>query len=283
MSEKSNYLEYIGIIATYSLAASIVHEFLFFAGLGIGLSHTPLSSVDFLRGWIEWSNTGFYYFLGIGNYFFIRRVEGWQSEEEFVAKTSNPKRFQKLRNNALKPLPYLAGFTALLFILFGEAVYVPTLFGLFFVFVALISWVASKSPAHSFFFNKKYFLAWSSLIFLALEGFYLGTKVWDSEPPSKIAITEANGSQVAVIRTFDQWALIKLSNHHFAWLHHESGRLMTFDAGRQKYIGVFCYFSDRLPEVPSRHCDAYKTGSKTMINSSVLELHDQLHATQIII
>jgi hypothetical protein len=274
VSEKPNPLEYVGLIASYSLAASIVHEFSYFSGMGIGLSHSPLSSVDFLRGWIEWSNTGFYYFLGIGNYFFIRRIEKWQSDEEIVAKTIDPKRFQRLRENPLKLLSYLTVFTLLTFILFGEAVYIPTLFGIFFASIALISWIAHKSPAHSIFFDKKYFLAWSSLVFLGLEGFYLGTKAWDSEQPQKIATTQAGGSQVAVIRTFDQWALVKFNNNHFAWLHHESGRLMTFDAGRQKYSGLFCNISGRFPQVPSKHCDTYKPRPKAPLDSSKFELHE---------
>jgi hypothetical protein len=252
---------------------SVTYEFFFFKGMGSSLSQSPLGTSDFLRGWIDWSPLLIPFIIGhiFTRAYFLQAdrernaVITYQIEDAKVAKPRWLKCVQKWFT--LSDLFFVSGALLLChFLLYGEQV--TFLLGTSALLFSL--GVFERLHQSSITQRSRLVLAtgisiFGVVAFFAASGFYRGSSVLDldifeSDKPPEFSM-KLDEQTVTVVRVFDQWALVKKAAGTYAWIHHQSGKLIEFEPHRYRFQGVVCYFSDRLCYIEQ----AKKKKSKTAI------------------
>jgi hypothetical protein len=251
-------IEISALAVSYSAVVSVVYEFFFFLGLGTDLSHTPLNPVDFLRGWMEWANTGQYIFFVFLTHLLIRKLESWKTEEEIVASSSSPELTRKIRNSPHRYIIWLGGILLMKFLIVGEIHYQSGIIGIIITSIIIFDWIVDGSPQSSNIFNAKLPLFWFALIFCGLNAFKIGTSVYDARTEPLYVTKISSGKYVEVVRVFDQWSLVRLDKREFAWVFHQSDREIKFSPERHQFIGAYCYFWQEYSSTKPHFCSQYR-------------------------
>lgn len=197
--KKTEILEVTALVAAYSVAVSIVYDFFFFMGLGVDLSMTPIGPVDFLRGWMEWTSKGFFYFLGLLLHLIVRRIESWKTEDEIVNATSNPQKFRELRESSIKLIYWCAGVSFSVFLFLGEMVYPFAILGIVIAGCLVIFWFLRETSLAETLLHQKWSSLWSVLIFCAVFGFNQGADVMQPSKKYQMATVMPSNSDASVV------------------------------------------------------------------------------------
>lgn len=91
----------VGVIASASVAASVVYDWGFLKGLGLELGEVPTSLSDHVRSalvWIPGLLSASLFWVAI--HLFTRRVEQGLTEKELVASSKNPKAMGRFRRSS---------------------------------------------------------------------------------------------------------------------------------------------------------------------------------------
>lgn len=255
----SQILNFSAIAVSFAVVVSGVYEFFYFLGFGTQLSETPLTTIDFLRGWMEWSSTGKYFFLGLCVHLLISRIESWKSEEEIVNATSNPARTRQIRDAPFRAIAWLSALLLLVFLVVGEIYYMPAMLGMLIASIALVLWIAKGSPLGPAMASSKWMNLWVILIFCAFNAFHLGTDASLANSSNRLTtVIQDSKTEVKVVRVFDQWSLVDLNDGVFAWYYHQSERIIKFSPDRRQFIGAYCYFWQEFDASKPSFCSAYR-------------------------
>ncbi len=257
--KKTEILEFSALVVTYSVVVSIVYDFFFFIGLGINLSMTPIGPVDFLRGWMEWTSKGMFYFIGLMIHFIVRRIESWKTEEELIKSTSNPEQMKKIREMPLKLIFWIAAALFSVYLIFGEVVYSVAILGIIVAGSFFISWFLSGTTFSETVLHPKWSSLWSVLIFCGVFGFHQGAEVMYQSPESLPLNTSSTSTDgLPVIRLFDQWSLVRLNEKELGWYFHQSDRLIKFTPERRQFIGAYCFYWQQTENSKPGYCNYYR-------------------------
>ena len=255
----THILNFSAIAVSFAVVVSGVYEFFYFLGFGTQLSETPLTTIDFLRGWMEWSSTGNYFLLGLSVHLLISRIETWRTEEEIVNATSNPSRTRQIRDAPFRAIAWLSGLLLLVFLLIGEIYYQSAMLGMLVASIALVLWIAKGSPLGPAMANSKWMNLWVILIFCAFNAFHLGTDASLADNSNRLTtVVQDSKTEVKVVRVFDQWSLVHLNDGVFGWYYHQSERMIKFVPDRQQFIGAYCYFWQEFDASKPNFCSTYR-------------------------
>lgn len=250
-------IEISALAVSYSAVVSVVYEFFFFLGLGTDLSHTPLSPIDFLRGWMEWTNSCRYFFLGVLTDFLIRKFKSRKSKDEKVASPISSEKTKEIPDS-LVILIGLGGGTLLLLLIYGELYYSISMFGLMLILVGGIVWIALGSPLRSSLLSPQWSMFWVVIVFCGMNAFNIGKSVYDASSEPLYVTNISNDKDVEVVRVFDQWSLVRLDKRQFAWVFHQSDRVIKFTPERRQFIGAYCYFWQEYSSTKPDFCSKYR-------------------------
>ncbi len=255
----SQILNYSALAVSFAVVVSGVYEYFYFLGFGTQLSETPLTTIDFLRGWMEWSSTGMYFFLGLCVHLLISRIESWKTEEEIVNGSSNPARTRQIRDAPFRAIGWLSVLLLLGFLLLGEIYYMPAMLGMMVASISLVVWIAKGSPIGPAMASSKWMNLWVILIFCAFNAFHLGTEASQSKSINRpTTVIQDLKTEFKVVRVFDQWSLVELDDGAFGWYFHQSERMIKFVPDRRQFIGVYCYFWQEYEASKPNFCSAYR-------------------------
>jgi hypothetical protein len=235
---------------------SVSYEFFFFLGMGSSLSQSPLVTADFLRGWIEWSPSFIIFVIG----YFATRALSLQTnrikDDTLTHATENneitkPYRLKQIKKRlSLSDVCFVvSGLLFFHFLLNGERT--NNLLGSCLLMLACgaIDLLFRSSIAQ----ENQLILASGILIlgfvlFFAGYGFHRGSSVIDKRNfdiyNTSTLQMKLDDQTVNVVRIFDQWALVKRTAGNFAWINHQSGKLIEFESHRVRFKGILCYFFD---------------------------------------
>ena len=228
---------------------SIAYEWSYFYGLGISLSQTPLSSSDFLKGWIRWYPIAFGFLTGL---FLIKvlipRLEHWKTEEEIIQSSKNPEATRRDRLLPWRIAQFFSLFLLLFPILFGEAYATLGSMGLGYLWARFMVWLFRKAPWESFDLDALLY-GGLAIVSILLIGFQSGastlnTKLIGSSPSYKIS---SESSATPIVRSFDQWTLVRVSENEFSWIQHDSNAIINFKSERQPFRGLACSYFNTYP------------------------------------
>lgn len=257
--KSSQIINFSAIAVSFAVVVSGVYEFFYFLGFGTQLSETPLTTIDFLRGWMEWSSTGKYFFLGLCVHLLISRIESWKTEEEIVNATSNPEKTRQTRDAPFRAIAWLSGLLLLGLLIVGEIYYMPAMLGMMVISISLVLWIAKGSPLGPAIASSKWMNLWVILIFCALNAFHLGTDASVANNSHRLTtVLQDSKIEVKVVRVFDQWSLVDLDDGVFGWYYHQSERLIKFVPDRRQFIGVYCYFWQEYDASKPNFCSVYR-------------------------
>lgn len=228
---------------------SIAYEWSYFYGLGIPLSLTPLGTSDFLKGWIRWYPVAFGFLTGL---FLIKilipRLENWKSEHEIVQSSMNPEATRKARYLPWQIAQYLSIVILLIPLLFGENYITAGTMSLGYLWARFIIWLLKGSPWETFNLNALLF-GGLAIFLIILLGFHSGSSILTNIDPQNLTTYKSNESSqpLHIIRSFEQWTLVKTGSKEFSWIQHESNAMINFKSEREPFRGLLCNYFDIYP------------------------------------
>ncbi|MBY0437606.1 MAG: hypothetical protein K2W80_05380 [Burkholderiales bacterium] len=243
-----------GAIGAISLTASLVYDWGFFSGLDISFLDVPTTFGDHARSALLWFPKFVTAGLGILAFELLtQRIEGGLSDEELIARSSNPRRTRILRNSAFLGLVAVMFLSVLGFILLGES-FAPVLPAAF-----LVMWIvfARWAQAPAAIVERRSRAVRLAITFLpALIGYLYFTGRNDAgvlyRSEGKATIVNAGGppKKVAILRQLDRGVLIRDVSGTMTFLQWSEVTSMQ-DLGKfMPSRGLLCKFSTRLCPVP---------------------------------
>ncbi len=274
--KKSEVLEVSALIVAYSVVVSIMYDFFFFIGLGVDLSFTPLGPVDFLRGWMEWTSKGVFFFIGLFIHFVVRRIESWKTEDEIVNATSNPQQARALRDSSAKLIYWSAAFMFAIFLLLGEMVYTLAILAVVLAGAFIVFWFLRGTSFAETLLHPKWSSLWTVLIFCAVFGYLQGAEVMNVSKKYQMTTSVPSMPDVEVVRLFDQWSLVRISEKELGWYFHQSDRLIKFAPERRQFIGAYCFYWQQMENSKPLYCANYRHLAPAKSKSADIEtmLHE---------
>jgi hypothetical protein len=263
---KDRILNAIKLTIPIVVVISVAYEFFYFIGMGWRLSQAPLNTQDFIRGWLVWGAVLLPLLSGsLTTFTFFTATPLDPNNQQPAPKTEAQARIHELKQRLIRVIFWgcvAIGATLLLrFIVEGEyRLYVLQTSFLFFGLSGLVRMAfITVIPKFDTFLKM---MALGLLSFFSLVGFEDGTNVLDGEfrlpNTATLQTTRISGVDETVIRVFDQWTLIRQSPRHYAWINHQSGETIEFQAWRKRYQGVRCIFNEDTCYYDKRESDSFK-------------------------
>jgi len=206
----------VGVIASASVAASVVYDWGFLKGLGLELGEIPTSLSDHVRSalvWIPGLLSASLFWLVM--YLFTRRVEQGLTEEEIVASSKNPKAIGRFRKSSEVGVLAVMFLGAAGYVLFGfESSAAALVFAVPLLWLFFVSWVFShpRVQARTVRWARMALLAGPALLFFVyFFGYARGIDARNAKSPevrviAKEAPQERRGT---VVRYMERGVLFK--------------------------------------------------------------------------
>lgn len=207
---------------------------------------------------MEWTNSCRYFFLGVLTDFLISKFKSWKYGGEAVASSSSPETTKKIPDT---PLIFIIGFgagTLVLLLIYGEIFYAISMIGLMILFIAGIVWIAIRSPLRSSLLSPKWSIFWLVILFCGMNAFNIGKSLYDAASEPIYVTNMSDKKDVELVRVFDQWSLVRLDKREFAWVFHQSDRVIKFTPERRQFIGAYCYFWQEYSSTKPHFCSKYR-------------------------
>jgi hypothetical protein len=259
------FLDAIKLTIPVVFVISVTYEFFYFLGMGWRLSQAPLHTQDFINGWMVWGAVLLPFLSGV----LTTSFSGLVKFDFFRGLSEHPTETEKLLWEQKQSLVRIAswgcfsiGLLLLMkFILEGEFHFYVLQTSLLFFGLSFLIRSAFLGSIPNFYTFLKFFSI-GLLSYCSLAGFENGTSVLDDElrlpNPVTRQTTKVLGVDEAVIRVFDQWTLIRQSPRHYAWINHQSGETIEFQAWRKRYQGIRCVFNENACYYDKRESDSFK-------------------------
>ena len=263
---KDKVLDAIKLTIPAVVVISVAYEFFYFLGMGWRLSQAPLHTQDFIRGWLVWGAVLLPALSGSLTTFTFSVTNPLElNNEQPVSMSEAETLIYELKRCLVRVIFwgfFAIGVTLLLrFIVEGEyRLYSLQTSVLCLGFSALVRMAFITGVPKFDTFLKM--MALGLLSYFCLVGFEDGTNVLDGEfrlpDTATVQTTRISGVNETVIRVFDQWTLIRQSPRHYAWINHQSGETIEFQAWRKRYQGIRCVFNENACYYDKRESDSFK-------------------------
>ena len=219
--------------------ASLTYEICYLWGLDISIAETPLSNGDILRGWQQW-----YLFLSplvILTIYPDFIISAWSKLENKLIKNRNDKQSIIRTTLILRRILLIISYALLvLYLLFGDLLQAFLILSLsVFFFDLIVRMKRSKIIEKTSFALLSSIILIASIIgsFASLIGIYDKYKSLLTED----SYIEIEGYKKTVIRTYENWTLVRYGFESYAWLHHQSDRKIINKTDRTHFLGAICY------------------------------------------
>ena len=219
--------------------ASLSYEICYLWGLDISIAETPLSNGDILRGWQQW-----YLFLSplvILTIYPDFIFSAWTKLENKLIKNRKDKQSIIRTTLILRRILLIIGYALLAFyLLFGDLLQAFFILSLsVFIFDLIVKMKRSKIIEKTSFTLLTSIILIASIVgsFASLIGIY---DKYDSLF-SEDSYIEVDSYKKTVIRTYENWTLVRYGFESYAWLHHQSDRKIINNADRTHFLGAICY------------------------------------------
>ncbi len=243
--QKLNNLKYA---ATLSVAISLLYEVAYFWGMGISIAATPLSAIDYVRGWMEWGTYCISFFMGIASFALMSKVIHKASNEKVenrnelnVAQKGDD--YEDVSEFADKALKYFSYCTLIIVFLFGEWFLNISLIGFVYIAIKVFVWVSGDSSEVDRKNQTMLLAIFVGLIYIFIMGFTNGGRALNSSYQEMGAIIKIQENEkIKLVRYFDSWMLSKNESNKFAWINNQSQARVEFVANRSQLIGLLCLY-----------------------------------------
>ncbi len=219
--------------------ASLSYEICYLWGLDINIAETPLSNGDILRGWQQW-----YLFLSPLVIFTIYPdfiFSAWSKLESKLIKKPRNKQSIARTTLILRKILLILGYSLLSFyLMLGDLLQAFLILSLsVFFFDLTFRMLKSKFIERTSFKLITPIILIASFVggFASLIGIYDKYKSLSSEN----SYIEVDSYKKTVIRTYENWTLVRYGFESYAWLHHQSDRKIIHNTDRNHFLGAFCY------------------------------------------
>ena len=248
--------ERLGLVFAVSGSAGVIVSFVydwgFFFALGIAFSEAPTGISDHVRGWLIWLPIVIAPALFLlAQELLVSRLERGLTEEEIIASSPNPTRTRRRRNRPPKIIAATAVVLFLLWLVFGELFSNVRPLAVPIVWVIFVQWVFRDPRLDAdWSASAKNVVIWVPAVFFLV--FFYGA--WDAKsemskasPSYRIELNtmgeEQAGEEVRVLRSFQDWILVRDSDQKVAWIHsNDVARIERLEAS-EPFQGLVCVFS----------------------------------------
>ena len=246
----------LGVLLAASGSASVVISFVydwgFFFALGITFSEAPTAISDHLRGWLIWLPIFVAPALIIlAHELLASRIERGLTEEQIIESSPNPERTRRRRDRPWKFIDGMAVVLLLLWLVFGELFADARFFAFPVVWIVFFRW-GFRNPR----LNARWStsiqdaVTWMPAAFFVV--FFVGVNNANSEmseamPSHRIAWNavdeEQVGDQVRLLRSFQDWILVRDSDQNVAWIRSSGLARMERLEASVPFQGLVCLVS----------------------------------------
>jgi ABC-type multidrug transport system fused ATPase/permease subunit len=235
MDKIENFLKFtIPTIVVVSLS----YEVCYLWGLDINIAESPLSNGDILRGWQQW-----YPFLSPLLIVTIYPDFLLSLASKFTNKLTNNSRNKSIIRATLilRRIAYALAYVLLtIYIMFGDIFQAYLILSLT-VFIVDLSVKKLKTKK----IESTYIAIVTSILLIAFTvgsissiiGFYDKYKSLLYEN----SYIEVGDYRKTVIRTYENWTLVRYGFESYAWVHHQSDRKIITSTDRTHFLGAICY------------------------------------------
>lgn len=261
------YSEALKLTIPFVVVLSVVYELFYFQGMGWRLSQAPLTTQDFLRGWVVWGAValpllfGFLSTIGSQHPFESVREAHRDSNTTGQIHAESRKSIRCLSKLLFCSMLAFSGALLLVFVIAGETHLFVLQTGFSVFWLALMMRYFFMVPEPEFVPIAK-LIGGGILTLFSLAGLEAGSKVLSEEFQLPDVTTQQTsriaGIDESVVRIFDQWTLVRLSPKHYAWINHQSGETIEFHPGRLRYQGLRCIFNEDYCYFSRREEQAYQ-------------------------
>lgn len=219
--------------------ASLSYEIFYLWGLDISIADSPISNGDILRGWQQW-----YLFLSpliIITIYPDFLLTLWQKLDEKLTKSPNKDTLIPKLTIILQRIALGISYTLLLiYILFGDVFQAFFLLSLSAFFANLTIKLMKSKVIDGISFTLVTSILIISSIFGSV-GSILGLSEKYNSLFSEDSYIEIDNYKKTVIRTYENWTLVRYGFESYAWIHHQSDRKIIHNTDRTHFLGVICY------------------------------------------
>lgn len=221
------------------VVTSLSYEICYLWGLDISIADSPISNGDILRGWQQW-----YLFLSpliIITIYPDFLLTLWQKLDDKLTKSPNKDTLIPKLTIILQRIAFGISYTLLLtYILFGDV------FQTFFILslTTFFSNLTIKLMKSKVIDGISFVLVTSILIISSIfgsVGSILGLSEKYHSLISEDSYIEIDNYKKTVIRTYENWTLVRYGFESYAWIHHQSDRKIIHNTDRTHFLGVICY------------------------------------------
>ena len=242
----------LALAASLSVVVSFIYDWGFFSTLGIDFSQAPTAISDHLRSWLIWLPFVIIPVLVLlTQELLLSRLERGLTEKEIVESSRNPTRARLIRNAPRKLISFMALLLVLLWLLFGEKFSNGRIIGFPITWIVFVHW-GFRHPrldARYSALTKNIVMYVPAAFFIA---FFLGagaahTEMSKSSTSHRIALSTtehgAAGEDVRLLRSFQDWILIRDEKGKVAWIHlSDVVRIQALEESKM-FKGFVCLFS----------------------------------------
>jgi hypothetical protein len=265
----------VGVVASISLAASLIFDWGFYSALNLSFLEVPTSFTDHMRSALIWFPK---VVTALGGLFVFemltRRIEHGMTEQEIIESTSNPQRTKRFRDGPYKMLAYISVFVVIAYVLLGDIFLGGLPFGLIISWFIFSEWAQSHPriiERRSLHLRLTAHFLPPIASWLFFSGYVDAVKIFQSTTPN-LHITVASNTMlepVTLLRQMDRGLLVKEANNSVSfrpWS--EIKKIETFG----KYVpskGFLCsWFGVGCIQIQGSHAEKQETNSKTSIQRS---------------
>ncbi len=235
------------------VVVSISYEVCYLWGLDINIAESPLSNGDILRGWQQW-------------YLFLSPLLILTIYPDLLlsiaSKLSNKLAYSSRKKQSIirvtlifRRIAFALAYLFLtIYIMFGDVLQAYLILSAT-VFIVDFSIKVLKTKR----VESTYILITTSILLIAssvgciasIIGFYDKYKSLLDEN----SYIEVGDYRKTVMRTYENWTLVRYGFESYAWLHHQSDRKIITSTDRTHFLGVVCflrrngYLNNSLTEV----------------------------------
>lgn len=245
-------LKHLRFVLPLSVAISLLYEVAYFWGLGISIAETPLSAIDFVRGWMEWGTYSLSFILGVASAAFVGKAIKRTSEERSskyqnleVLETKgiryvDNEKLSEFADNALRSLCFV---TLAIVFLFGEWFLNIALIGFVYIAIRIYAWFYQENSEEIKKEQTLMLILFVSIVYIFIVGFTNGAYALNSKHEKiTMSVKVQDNEDVKLLRFFDSWVLSKNKNNSFSWINNQSQIRVDFLAKRAQFIGLLCLY-----------------------------------------
>ncbi len=247
-----------GIVAAVSIIFSFIHDWGFYYELGISFAHAPTSLSDHVQSWLVWLPSVIVATIILLVFEMLgRRIKLSKNKDEVVNSSVNPSKIKKFINSPWNLIGITGIVSISIWLIFGNSAANSFYIGLMVCWMLFSVWVfgnPKSSAQHSVVLKGCILLAPLTIFAIFFFGQVSARELSTHPSLYRAGIELSNESQyinIALIRSFDEWLLIRNDSNNVAWLRIDRIYSLELLEQRKTFPGLLCVLNERfcLPNV----------------------------------